>query len=71
MRTLKDRTTLLYKFSLTDYVPETHWNTSRDFKLEENLNKQNFKIEDNLVKYNITMPDAPKFILWDIPQYKK
>lgn len=71
MRTPKDRTDLLYKFSLTEYVPETHWNTSRIFEIDPNMNKQFFDVDKDLIKYNITMPDAPKFILWNIPQHTK
>lgn len=72
MRTPKDRTNLLYKFSLTDYVPEAHWNTSRMFEIDPNMNRHLFILDPDMnIKYNQTMSDAPKFILWDIPQYTK
>ena len=74
MRTPKDRTDLLYKFSLTDYVPETHWNTSRIFELNPDMNRHLFILDPDMntpIKYSQTMPDASKFILWNIPQHTK
>jgi hypothetical protein len=74
MRTPKDRTDLLYKFSLTEYVPEAHWNASRIFEIDPNMNRHLFILDpvmNGTIKYNQTMPDARKFVLSDIPQYTK
>lgn len=66
----ENKAMLLYKFSLKEYVPETHWTTNRGFELDELLSKKDFEIEENLIKFNQDMPDAKKFVLWNIPQYK-